>query len=332
MPIPFGRIYPTLFRNLYFFSFFVYMVRCSTSFVDPNGLKPFLASRLIALDKCPGVCRIGVGEVVSRILGKAILRIIGQDIQEVAGPLQLCAGQDSGCEAVVHALRQLFESPDCEAVLLVDASNAFNSLNRQNALRNILHLHVCPTLSTILIISYRSDTPLFIDGEALMSSEGTTQGDPLAMAMYAIGILPLIRTLHSETITQAWFADDAGVSGKLIDLHSWWNNLKTHGPMFGYFPNAQKCWLVIKKDLRDDASMIFKGTGINITNEGRRYLGGAIGSNDFICKYIQEKSVVRYVRSIHWHPLQTLNLILPMQHLHMAYPANGSILLELFLT
>ena len=132
--------------------------------------------------------------------------------------MQLCACQDSGCEAAVHALHRSFESPDCEAVLLVDASNAFNSLNRKNALRNILHL--CPTLSTILINSYRSDTPLFIDGEALMSSEGTTQGDPLAMAMYVIGILPLIRTLHSETITQAWFADDAGVSGKLIDLHS----------------------------------------------------------------------------------------------------------------
>ena len=247
------------------------------------------------------MCPIGVGEVVRCILRKALLRIIGQDIQEVAGPLQLCAG----CEAAVHALRRSFESPDCEAVLLVDASNAFN---RQNALRNILHL--CPTLSTILINSYCSDIPLLIDGEAVMSSEGTTQGDPLAMAMYAIGILPLIRTLHSESITQAWFADDAGVSGKLIDLHNWWNNLKTHGLMFGYFP---KSWLVIKNGLRDDANMIFKGTGINITNEGRRYLGGAIGS---FVNISRKKSVVGYVRSIHWHPLQALNLMLLMQHSH----------------
>ena len=141
------------------------------------------------------MCLIGVGEVVRRILGKALLHIIGQDIQEVAGPLQLCAGQDSGCEAAVHALRRSFESPDCEAVLLVDA---FNLLNRRNALRNTLHL--CPTLSTILINSYCSDIPLFIDGEAVMSSEGTAQGDPLAIAMYAIGILPLIHTLHSESI------------------------------------------------------------------------------------------------------------------------------------
>ena len=42
--------------------------------------------------------------------------------------------------------------------------------------------------------------------------------DSLAMAMYAIGVLPLIHTLHNESITQVWFADDAGVSGSLIDL------------------------------------------------------------------------------------------------------------------
>ena len=159
---------------MHILSFIIYRVasfgrRICTSYVDPNGLKPFLASRLIALDKCPGVCLIGVGEVVRRILGKALLHIIGQDIQEVAGPLQLCAGQDSGCEAAVHALCRSFESPDCEAILLVDASNAFNLLNRQNALRNTLHL--CPTLSTILINSYHSYTPLFIDGEAVMSSD-----------------------------------------------------------------------------------------------------------------------------------------------------------------
>ena len=105
--------------------------------IHPEGLEAFVASRLIPLDKCPGVRPIGVGEVPRRIIAKAVLRIIWGDIVEAAGPLQACAGQEGGCEAAVHAMRHIFQSPESEAVLLVDATNAFNSLNRQAALHNI---------------------------------------------------------------------------------------------------------------------------------------------------------------------------------------------------
>ena len=66
--------------------------RLSTCFVDPNGLSAFVACGLIALNKCPGVRPIGIGETVRRIIGKAIAITITNDIQEAAGPLQVCAG------------------------------------------------------------------------------------------------------------------------------------------------------------------------------------------------------------------------------------------------
>ena len=47
----------------------------------------------------------------------------------------------------------------------------------------------------ILINSYRDSTELFVNGDVLLSREGTTQGDPLAMSMYAIATVPLIRSL-----------------------------------------------------------------------------------------------------------------------------------------
>ena len=43
---------------------------------------------LIALNKCPGVHPIGVGEVVRRIIAKAVLSIVKLDVLEAAGSLQ----------------------------------------------------------------------------------------------------------------------------------------------------------------------------------------------------------------------------------------------------
>ena len=169
--------------------------RICQQFVDPTGLDAFTACRLVALDKCPGVRPIGIGEVVRRIIGKAVLAVTGPHVREVTGALQVCAGQRGGSEAAVHAMRHVFQDTNTEAVLLVDATNAFNSLNRQVALQNVLHL--CPSIAPAIVntYTYRADAQLFVDGEVIYSSEGTTQGDPLAMVMYAIATLPLIHKL-----------------------------------------------------------------------------------------------------------------------------------------
>ena len=71
-------------------------------------------------------------------MSKAILSIIREDIKLVASPLQLCAGQMAGVEAAIHSVRELFVHDDCDAVLLVDASNAFNSLNSMVARTNFI--------------------------------------------------------------------------------------------------------------------------------------------------------------------------------------------------
>ena len=75
-------------------------------------------------------------------------------------------------------------------------------------------------------------------GEVLLSQEGTTQGDSLAMAIFALASVPLIRKITTSGATQAWFADDASSGGKLLKIRQWWDRLVTHGPRCGYFPNA----------------------------------------------------------------------------------------------
>ena len=44
------------------------------------------------------------------------------------------------------------------------------------------------------------------------------------------------------------------------------------GPPLGYFPNPQKCWLIVKPEKERPAKEIFSETTINITTEGRKHL------------------------------------------------------------
>ena len=142
---------------------------------DPRCVSPLLACRLITLDKNPGVGPIGIGETPRRIIAKTLLVVTRSDVLETVGSTQLCAGQIAAAESAVQAVRECFQLEGTKAVLLVNASNAFNSLNRNVALRTIQF--ECPAISTFLINTYRQPSELFIDGEVIYSQEGTTQGD-----------------------------------------------------------------------------------------------------------------------------------------------------------
>ena len=61
----------------------------------------------LPLNKCPGVRPVGVGEVVRRIVGKAVMKIFKCHFMDAIDSIQLCAGQDAGCEVAVHAMEPL---------------------------------------------------------------------------------------------------------------------------------------------------------------------------------------------------------------------------------
>ena len=132
-----------------------------------------------------------------------------------------------------------------------------------------------------MINTYRSAAGLFIAGDTLLSEEGTTQGDPLAMPMYALATLPLIKRI-SGGATQVWYADhdDACTYGSVSQLKQWWEHLRQVGPGFDYNVNPTKSWLVTKSSCYDHdvAVLQFSDSGVNVTCEGRPYLGAAIGN------------------------------------------------------
>ena len=101
----------------------------ANSITDWNNIKALLANHLIALDKCPGVWPIGVGETLHHIISKTICLLTWDDAEQVCGSSQLCAGVKCGTEGAIHAARELFESNDY-GLLVMDTQNTFNLINR----------------------------------------------------------------------------------------------------------------------------------------------------------------------------------------------------------
>ena len=79
-----------------------------------------------------------------------------------------------------------------EGFLLVDANNAFNSLNYTAALKYIQ----CLCMSCFLHCSYEH----YQFPAAFCCKVATTQGDPLAILFYALATLPLIHKLPKSIL------------------------------------------------------------------------------------------------------------------------------------
>jgi len=292
--------------------------------VDPDPLSAFISCRLIPLDKNPGVRPIGIGEVLRRVIGKSITTLLKPEILAATAPLQASAGLQGGVEAAIHALREMYDDKDTHGIILVDADNAFNRLNRKVALHNTGV--ICPELYTYLVNTYRKAARLYIpnaNGMYILSQDGTTQGDNCASAFYSCSLMPLMDILPTEppdislenpedtgpeTLPEKppekppeitpdkppdqkakhiWFADDSGAAGKLKALKKWWDALQLSGPAYGYFPKPSKTWLIVKDEFYEEAKTLFPD--VSVTTEGCRYLGSFIGTESGKTKFIQEK-------------------------------------------
>ena len=218
------------------------------------------------------------------------MRVIESDVLNATAPYQLCIGVPSACEAGVHAMRNLFAQENVQGILFVDASNAFNSLNRAAALHNVPF--VCPALGRVFHNTYAKPIRLFVaGGSEILSTEGTCQGDPLAMALYAVSIMPLIRRLQNANseVTQAWYADDDAAGGTVMALSQYWSDIQRTGPDFGYFPNPKKTVLLVKPEFLQEAKRMFSSSGVVIQTNGNRHLGGVVGDSAYCDTFLAKR-------------------------------------------
>ena len=195
-----------------------------------------------------------------------------------------------GAEAAIHTMSQVFDEEETDGVLLINTTNTFNQMNRAIAMHNIQR--TCPIMSKYVISTYRSLSRLFVcGGGEILSQEGTTQGDPLAMPWYSVNTSIMIQNLRLRVpeVKQVWLADDSAGGERVEDLYCWYNYLCEEGKKYGYLVNGSKSWLIVKsQELADKADRVF-GDKVNITTEGKRRLGAVIGSKEYKDQYCSRK-------------------------------------------
>ena len=147
------------------------------------------------------------------------------------------------------------------------------------------------SLGADLLNTYHGYAALFlqVSSDYLLSKEGVTQGDPLSMMLYAVAILPLIRTLKNpKRWIQNWYADDSACVATLPSLHAWFSQLLSRGPDFGYFLQPAKTVLVVGPSFVSQSTSMLSDLGIKVAS-GSRFLGGFVGERSMATDYGAQK-------------------------------------------
>jgi hypothetical protein len=305
--------------------------------------RALMACRLVALDKCPGVRPVGIGEIFRRLIAKCVIRQTGHRAMEECGSFNLCAGLPAGVEGAVHALSDEWDAtedsfveseaqdlaslilaggddppvegatagdtpmtdstpPDPpgqvdepDVALLIDARNGFNELGRKAMLWTVRHLWAsgarfafnCYRHASLLILRSPGNKTCHL----LASREGITQGDPLAMLLYGVTLVPLARRLREEvpSVVQPWYADDAAMAGPCSHVATAMRLLEKLGPQRGYYPEPAKSIVICRDATHTEAAKQWLEEFNFQYCEGHRYVGGFLGSEAAKTKWLDAK-------------------------------------------
>ena len=205
------------------------------------------------------------------------------EIQDASCPLQTCAGYPDGIEAAAHAKNSLYSRKEVLAILLVDAENALKKLNRAAALRNFLvTLH---SLSPFFPNTYRGCDPFSPAKKKFLLNKEQFKEMWQQCASTDSRRYPWSLCLQNRK-PNACFGAGAGT---ISSLREWWQLLLDEGPGYGFHPNASKSYLIVKPNHIEEATEQFRSTNVQITCNGKKYLGGFFGPEEGKGEYLSDK-------------------------------------------
>jgi hypothetical protein len=245
--------------------------------LPPSLNDALLASRLITLEKNPGVRPIAIGNLFVKFASKLCCHKMSNSFQNYFHPIQFAVGESAGAEKIIHCVQSSYEAG--QYVCKVDFRNAFNCVFRHVAIQQTSSLF--PEIANFLTWAYTPESPLIWnsdnDTNILKSSSGSRQGDPLGPFVFCVVLQPLLLKLleHFPDVKIFAYMDDVHLVGEYSSISD----------CFAYLQRL--CSVETGLEIRPDKCLLLHSSGLTPVEtplkcvSGASILGSPVGDRDF---------------------------------------------------
>jgi hypothetical protein len=260
-----------------------------------------------------GVRPIAVGEVLLKLVGRAIGRQLREQFQQALQPFQFGVATPGGCEAVVHGVRAHLDVHPDHVLLQTDVENAFNCIHR-SAIFSELRERM-PQLVPFFRATYGFEGMLVYVREAgpvlIPSATGVRQGDALSMPFFALGSAPVLRETASmvQEVFPAAVADDCTLLGPPVPARAAFDMYAGGVVRIGCAVRMGKCAIWGPSGLPADFDLPEE---MERPEEGMVVLGVPIGSEAFTTAAVKAKLEIHVQHLDTLFQLQDSQVALPM--------------------
>ena len=193
-------------------------------------------------------------------------------------------------------LKTLYNIPaDNCFILLVDFSNAFNSVDRSTLLREVRHR--IPSITAWMEFCYGAQPILHLADCTILSCCGV-QGGPIGPLGFALVLQPIVERIQCEVLgllINAWYLDEGTLCGSPDDLAAALSIIEAEGPPRGLLLNRSKSLIVAPADSSVNQPLL---SDIPVTSEGFSLLGSPPGVSSVLLDVCTSKNQ----ESARWSP------------------------------
>ena len=254
-----------------------------------DAMRPwFLGSVGAAIPKPGGDIRpICVGDVFYRLAASRLVQRNISKIRKACGKHQLGQGVRSGCEAIVHFLQAVLETPSGNvAALKIDIKNAFNTRSCVHALTTLFAKPELKELWRMTAWSYAKPSPVWFLEQGQIILEllfmlGVKQGDPFGSVLFDLSIEEDLRKAAAmdPSVTVLAMHDDAYLVGPPDRIRAVFEKFRSTAAKRGSIVNVPKCELLWfqKGRLPSDVEEWLAEENIRLQTKAAVILGAPIG-------------------------------------------------------